>query len=96
MGGAPEEQSQGTQEQIVAEEVICTVDEEVFVAVRQHGRMCTENWLWLAGSAGDGTDGRAHSSHFFAVRTRESNTCVQFFITRMLGSVHARQATVIL
>ena len=48
MGGAPEEQSQGTQEQIVAEEVICTVDEEVFVAVRQHGRMCTENWLWLA------------------------------------------------
>ena len=42
MGRAPEEQSRRTQEQIVAEEVI-TTDEEVPVAVRQHGWMCTEN-----------------------------------------------------
>ena len=35
--GAPEEPSRRTQEQIVVEEVISTVDEEVFVAVRQHG-----------------------------------------------------------
>ena len=46
--GARQKQSGGTQEQIVAEEVITTVGEEVFVAVRQHGRMCTEKGLWLA------------------------------------------------
>ena len=63
MGGrAPEEQSRGTQEEIVAEEVISTVDEEVFVAMRRYGRMCTEKELWLAcESAGDSTGGRAHS-----------------------------------
>ena len=30
------------------EQVISTVDEEVFVAVRQRGRMCTEKGLSLA------------------------------------------------
>ena len=61
-GGAPEDQSRRTQGQIVAEEVISTVDEEVFMAVRQHGWMCTEKGLWLAGdSAGDSTGGRAHT-----------------------------------
>ena len=61
-GGSPEEQSRRTQEQIVVEKVISTVDEEVFVAVRQHGWMCTEKGLWLAcESAGDSTGGRAHS-----------------------------------
>ena len=43
--GGPEEQRRRTQEQIVAEEVISTVDEEVFMAVRQHGWMCTEKGL---------------------------------------------------
>ena len=40
----------------VGKEVIFTVDEEVFVAVRRHGRMCTEKGLWLAcESASDST-----------------------------------------
>ena len=56
------EQSRGTQELIVAEEVISSVGEEVLMAVRQHGRMSTEKGLWLAcESAGDSTSGRAHS-----------------------------------
>ena len=46
-GGAPEELGRRTQEQIVVEEVISTVDEKIFVSVRQHGRMCTETGLWL-------------------------------------------------
>ena len=59
-GGAPEEQSRRTQEQIVVEEVISTVGEEVFIAVRQHGWMCTKKELRLAcESAGDSTSGRA-------------------------------------
>ena len=61
--GAPKEQGRPTREQIVAEEVISAVDEEVSVAVRQHGWMCTEKGLWLAcESAGNSTGGRAHSS----------------------------------
>ena len=61
--GSEERQGRGIQEQIVAEEVISAVDEEVFVAERQHRRMCTEKGLWLAcESAGDSTGGRAHSS----------------------------------
>ena len=46
--GAPEEQSRPTREQIVAKEVIFTVDEEVFVAVRQHGRAQRRGCGWLA------------------------------------------------
>ena len=45
--GAPEEQGRGIRELIVAEEVISAVVEEVFVAVRQHGRMCTEMELFF-------------------------------------------------
>ena len=33
---------------------------------------------------------------FFAVPTNESNTCVHRFFTRMLGTVHDRQPTVVL
>ena len=59
---SPEEQSRRTQEQIVAGEVISTVDEEVFLAVRQQGWVCTEKELWLVcESAGNSTSGRAHS-----------------------------------
>ena len=59
---APEEQSRRTQKQIFAEEVISRVDEEVSVAVRQHGWTCTQRGLWLTcGSAGNSTGGRAHS-----------------------------------
>ena len=47
-GGAPEEQGRRTWEQILAKEVISTVDDMVFVAVRQHGRMCTEKGRRLA------------------------------------------------
>ena len=45
--------------------------------------------LWFAcEGAGLSTGGRAHSPpFFFAVRTKESNTCVQFLSTRMLGYV---------
>ena len=50
MGGASEEQSR-----------ISTVDEKVFVAVRQHGWMCAQKRLWFAcESAGNSTGGRAH------------------------------------
>ena len=56
--------------------------------------------LWFACEEGTGvsTGGRAHSSpfFFFLVRTKESNTCVQAFSVRMLGSVLDGQPTVIL
>ena len=57
-----QEQSRGSQEQIVAEEDISADDEGFFVALRQHVRMCTEKGLWLAcESAGESTGVRAHS-----------------------------------
>ena len=43
--GTPEERGRGIQEHILAEKVISAVDEEVFVAERQHGRMCGCGWL---------------------------------------------------
>ena len=77
--GARQERSGGTQEQIVAEEVITTVGEEVFLAVRQHGRMCTEKGLWLACvSAGVSTGGRGHSSPLFWYRPRNPRRAYKF------------------
>ena len=62
VGGAPEEQSRRTQEQIVAEVVSPQPMRRVFVAVRQHGWMCTQKGLWLAcESAGNSTGVRADS-----------------------------------
>ena len=62
MGGAREVQSRWTQEQVVAEEVISSIDEEVFVAVRQHGWTCNQKGLWqVCKSAESSTGGRAHS-----------------------------------
>ena len=78
--GAPEEQGRGIQEYVVAEEVISAVDEEVFVAVRQHGRMGTEKGLWLAcESAGDSTGGRAHSS--------TAKLCFFFFLDSLMSAL---------
>ena len=53
--------------------------------------------LWFAcEGTGVSTGGTFPQLLFFAVGTKEANTCVQVFITRTLGSVHDRQPTVIL
>ena len=61
-GGALEEQCRRTREQIVAEEVLSTVDEEVFVAVRQHGCAQRSGCGLASESAGNSKGGRAYSS----------------------------------
>ena len=53
--------------------------------------------LWFAcEDTGVCTGGHAHSSPLFAVRTKESDTCVQVFSVRKFGPAHDGQPTVIL
>ena len=56
----------------------------------------TGRQLWtVCEGTGVGTGGRADSSPFWVVRTKESTTGVQVFFTNMPGDVLDRQATVI-
>ena len=92
--GAPEEESRGVQNQIVAEEVISSVDEEVF-AERQLGRMCTRRGCgWLATAQATALVDVPTAHHVFGCGPR-SPTRVQVFV-RMLGYVLVKQPTVIL
>ena len=75
--GAPQEQGRGIREQIVAEEVISKVDEEVFVAKRQHGRMCTEKGLWLACES-------AGKQHGWTCPQPHSNALVFFMLDSLI------------
>ena len=88
--GAPEKQSRGIQDQIVAEEVISSVDEEVF-AERQLGRMCTRRGCgWLATAQATALVDVPTALHFFGCGPKESNACASFCANAWLC---ARQAT---